>query len=68
VVESCAADVRFAAGGDVTLVWFVIWFISDRVGDREPLTFNPVNAWAWTLMLVIALDLTRQHVTKRHGH
>jgi hypothetical protein len=52
----------------VALVWFVIWFISDRVGDREPLTFNPVNAWAWTLMLVVALDLTRQHVAKPHGH
>lgn len=46
----------------MTLVWFVIWFISDRVGDREALTFHPVNAWAWTLILAAALDLSRQHV------
>jgi hypothetical protein len=52
----------------MTLVWFVVWFISDRIGDRETLTFNPANTWAWTLLLVVALDLTRQHVTKRHGH
>jgi hypothetical protein len=51
----------------VTLVWFAIWFISDRIGDREALTFNPVNAWAWTLMLVAALDLSRQHVLARRG-
>ena len=51
----------------MTLVWFVIWFVSDRVGDREALTFHPVNAWAWTLMLVIALDLSRQHVRAKRG-
>ena len=52
----------------MTLVWFVIWFISDRIGDREALTFNPANTWAWTLLLVIALDLTRQHVHKKRSH
>ena len=46
----------------MTLVWFVIWFISDRIGDRETLTFSPANTWAWTLVLVVALDLSRQHV------
>jgi hypothetical protein len=51
----------------VTLVWFAIWFISDRVGDREALTFNPANTWAWTLMLVIALDLARHHVSRRRA-
>ena len=50
----------------MTLVWFVIWFISDRVGDREALTFQPVNAWAWTLILT-ALDLSRQHVRAKRG-
>ena len=49
----------------MALVWFVIWFISDRIGDREALTFDPVNAWAWTLMLVVALDLSRQHARGR---
>jgi hypothetical protein len=39
----------------------VVWLISDLVGDREPLTFDPVNWWAGSLLLVIALDLGRQH-------
>ena len=49
----------------MTLVWFLIWFISDRVGDREALRLDPVNAWAWTLLLVVALDLSGRHVFKR---
>jgi hypothetical protein len=43
----------------VTIVWFVVWFISDRIGDREVLRFDPVNWWAGTLLLTIALDLSR---------
>ncbi len=43
----------------MTLVWFVIWFVCDRVGDNEPLLFDPVNGWAATLLLVAALDLGR---------
>jgi hypothetical protein len=50
----------------VTLIWFVVWFIFDRVGDREPLLFDPVNWWAGSLLLVAALDLSRQHAPK-HG-
>jgi hypothetical protein len=49
----------------VTLVWFVIWFVCDRIGDRERLLFDPVNWWAGTLLLAAALDLTRQHAPKR---
>ena len=49
----------------MTLLWFVIWFISDRIGDREPLLFDPVNWWAGTLILVAALDLARQHAPGR---
>jgi hypothetical protein len=45
----------------VTLIWFVVWFVADRIGDRESLTFDPVNAWAATLILAVALDLGRQH-------
>jgi hypothetical protein len=45
----------------VTVLWFIIWFISDLIGDKEPLIFNPVNAWTWTLILAIALDLGGQH-------
>jgi hypothetical protein len=45
----------------MTLVWFVVWLICDLVGDREELTFAPVNWWAGALILAVALDLGRQH-------
>jgi hypothetical protein len=45
----------------MTLIWFVVWFLSDRIGDRETITFDPVNWWAGTLLLTAALDLSRQH-------
>jgi hypothetical protein len=50
----------------MTLVWFIVWFIADRIGDREALTFHPVNIWAGTLLLVVALDLARHHAPHRH--
>lgn len=54
----------------MTLIWFIVWFISDHVGDREPLRFDPVNVWAWTLLLVVALDLAARHARggRVHGH
>jgi hypothetical protein len=30
----------------VTLLWFVVWLICDLVGDKEPLTFDPVSSWS----------------------
>jgi hypothetical protein len=45
----------------VTLVWFVVWLIWNSVGDKEPLTFDPVNWWAGTLLLAVALDLGGGH-------
>ena len=45
----------------MTLIWFVVWLICNLIGDKEPLTFDPVNWWTGTLILVIALDLGRQH-------
>jgi hypothetical protein len=45
----------------VTLIWLVIWLIANNVGDREPLLTDPVNIWAGTLILAVALDLGRQH-------
>jgi hypothetical protein len=45
----------------MTLIWFVVWLIANVVGDSEPLLFDPVNWWAGTLMLAVALDLARQH-------
>ena len=52
----------------MTLLWFVIWFVSDRIGDREALSFDPINLWAGTLLLAIALDLARQHAVERRSH
>jgi hypothetical protein len=45
----------------VTLIWLVIWLIANNIGDHEPLTTDPVNVWAGTLILAVALDLGRQH-------
>jgi len=45
----------------VTLVWFFVWGIWSLVGDSEPIRFDPVNVWGTTLLLVVALDLARQH-------
>ncbi len=45
----------------MTLIWFIVWFIADHVGDSAPLSADPVNTWTWTLILAVALDLGRQH-------
>ena len=45
----------------MTLIWFVVWLICTLVGDDEVLTFDPVNVWAGTLLLAVALDLGRLH-------
>ena len=43
----------------MTVLWFVTWLITNNVGGPEPLTINPVNAWAATLILAVGLDLAR---------
>jgi hypothetical protein len=43
----------------MTLLWFVIWLIGHNIGAHEPLAIDPVNAWTGTLILAIALDLSR---------
>jgi len=45
----------------MTLIWFAIWLISNLIGDHEPLLVDPVNWWAGTLILAVALDLGKQH-------
>ena len=45
----------------MTLLWFFVWLIWNNVGDHEPLLVDPVNWWAGTLILAVALDLGRQH-------
>jgi hypothetical protein len=49
----------------MTLVWLIVWFIFNLIGDKEPLTFDPVNVWAGTLILAVALDLGKQHTPAR---
>lgn len=43
----------------MTVVWFIIWLIANLVGGHESLVIDPVNAWAATLILAVALDLNR---------
>ena len=45
----------------MTIVWFIVWLIWNLIGDKEPLTFDPVNWWAGALLFAVALDLGRQH-------
>ena len=45
----------------MTLLWLVVWFIADQIGGHEPLLLDPVNAWAATLILALALDLSAAH-------
>ena len=45
----------------MTLIWFIVWLITNSLGAHEPLLFNPVNAWTATLILAIALDLGASH-------
>jgi hypothetical protein len=50
----------------MTIVWFVVWLIAELIGDHEPLRFDPLNWWAATLILAIALDINRpQAITRR---
>ncbi len=49
----------------MTFLWFVIWLVANTIGDGESLTFDPVNVWAGTLLLAMALDLARQHAPER---
>jgi hypothetical protein len=48
----------------MTLLWFVVWFIANNVGGHEPLLLDPVNGWAGTLLLALALDLSAAHATR----
>lgn len=51
----------------MTLIWFVIWVIANSLGDHAPLLWNPVTIWAGTLLLAVAVDLSRQHVPTGRG-
>lgn len=40
---------------------FPVWLVANRMGDNEPLTFDPVNFWTGALILAVALDLGTHH-------
>lgn len=48
----------------MTLIWFVVWLVADRIGDWASLTLHPVNIWVGTLLLAIAVDLSRPHAAE----
>ena len=51
----------------MTFLWFVIWFIAHNVGGNEGLAFDPVNGWAGTLLLAVAMDLGGHHAASRNS-
>jgi hypothetical protein len=48
----------------VTFVWFIVWLIANNAGGNEPLIADPVNGWAGTLILAVALDLSAAHASR----
>ena len=48
----------------MTFLWFIIWFFANIIGDNAPLHFDPVNGWAGTLLLAVALDLAAVHARR----
>ena len=49
----------------MTVIWFIIWLIANLIGDREALLFDPLNWWAASLLLAIALDINRPQLGAR---
>lgn len=47
----------------MTLIWLLVWFLA----GHHALILNPVNAWAATLILAVALDLSRPHNLARRS-
>jgi len=52
----------------VTLLWFIVWLISDLIGSHEPLRFDPVNVWTATFLFAVALDLARAHAARHRSN
>jgi len=45
----------------MTVIWFIVWLISDHIGSHEPLRLDPVNVWTTTVIAAVTLDLGRGH-------
>ncbi len=45
----------------MTLVWLLVWFLA----GHDALTLDPVNAWAATVILAVALDINRPNMVAR---
>lgn len=52
----------------MTLIWFIVWLIANNIDAHEVLTVDPVNAWAATLILAVALDLSGSHASRGRGN
>ena len=48
----------------MTILWFIVWLIWNTVGDKEPLTADPVNFWAGSLIFAVAVDLAAAHADR----
>jgi hypothetical protein len=48
----------------MTVIWFIVWLISDHTGNRAPLLFDPANVWTATLLGALALDLAGLHASR----
>jgi hypothetical protein len=51
----------------MTVIWFIVWLLADLFGEPAPLRFDPMNVWAATLILAIALDVNRPPVKPRRN-
>ena len=49
----------------MTILWFFVWLVSDLIGDREPLLFDPLNWWTASLVFAVALDINRPPIGGR---
>jgi hypothetical protein len=49
----------------MTIVWFIVWLISDLIGGHESLLLEPPNAWTATLILALAIDVNRPPIPSR---
>jgi len=47
----------------MTMIWLVVWFVADHVGDRAALAVDPANWWTTSLLAAIAVDLSGRHAT-----
>ena len=48
----------------MTLLWLIVWFVADRIGDREALVLDPENVWVGNLILAVGLVDAPPHAAR----